>query len=723
MKNIFIFYLLILVNFYHSQNLMWAKQFAGNNSQVYPEAVTTDQNGNVLTTGIFVGFADFDPGPGNAYLSSTFPTSNNPQYTDIFVSKLNLAGLHQWAWNFRKVGGTGSGGGEAVCTDAAGNVYVTGFFSGSVNFEPTFTTNYVLTAFGSSDIFVLKLDPNGNFVWAVQMGGTSGESGLSIAVDPTGNVYTTGSFSGVSDFNPGTGTYTLSAVGGEDIFISKLDPSGNFLWAKSMGDISNDKGATLVLDNSSNVAVAGIFYGTVDFNPGPGTYTLSSVVGTIDAFFMKLDNNGNFMWAKQIAGSATDNINAMALDSPGNIYLAGAFNSVADFDPGPSTYTLNSYGSSDIFVSKYDASGNFIWTSRMGGPSGEEAYGITLNPSGEIFTTGAFLTICDFDPGVGTYTLSPTSLSQDIFLSRLSATGGFVSAKRIGGTGTEWGKKITADISGDIIFTGHFAWGTGIDFDPGPGTYTIASVSDDGFVTKFSDCITPATITAVPSNTLICSGQSLTITASGASTYTLYHGNTIGAIQIVTPTVSTVYTLIGTNSVNCKDAKSFNIIVNPSGTVTTVSSNSVLCSGQTATLTATGAYTFTWSTASNSSSISVTPTVSTTYTVIGTNSSGCSYLCTFTQSVSPCTGFDNYITSNQNLILISPNPNVGDFLISSVTDLDLMIINETGQLVSVILLNNANNRQKHVYDLASGMYFIVGNTELGIIRQKIIVIK
>src|SRR5690606_29098604 len=119
------------------------------------------------------------------------------------------------------------------------------------------------------DIFVSKLDPNGNFLWAKQMGGTDNDQGISITVDTSGNIYTTGIFRNTVDFDPGAGVYNLTAVVGNDIFISKLDANGNFLWAKQMGSGGNTRSNSIVLDTNGNIYTTGIFQSTADFDPGP----------------------------------------------------------------------------------------------------------------------------------------------------------------------------------------------------------------------------------------------------------------------------------------------------------------------------------------------------------------------------------------------------------------------------------------------------------------------
>ena len=236
----------------------------------------------------------------------------------------------------------------SVVTDAPGNVYTTGQFDGTVDFDPGPGT-YYLTSW-SVDMFISKLDPNGNLVWVKQMGGNTVQDicvGTSIALDASGNIYTKGDFKGVIDFDPGTGTSILNSLGLTNIFVSKLDASGNFVWAKQIGGnvsqyVSAQGGKTIALDALGNVYFVGEFKGTVDFDPGPGVYNLTSAFPlnwwAEDVYVSKLDPNGNFVWAKQMAG--TVNVSGswgtgIALDDSANVYTTGSIDGTVDFDPGP----------------------------------------------------------------------------------------------------------------------------------------------------------------------------------------------------------------------------------------------------------------------------------------------------------------------------------------------------------------------------------------------------
>ncbi len=201
-----------------------------------------------------------------------------------------------------------------------------------------------------------KLDASGNFVWAKQMGVTGSSGGTSITIDGLGNVYTLGGFGGTVDFDPGASTFNLTSAGSNDIFVSKLDISGNFVWAKKMGGNNFDWGTSMVIDGSSNIYTTGKFVGTADFDPGAGIYNLTSSSGNADIFVSKLDASGNFIWARQMAGAGISNSigTSIALDGSSNIYTTGYFEATIDFDSGAGTFNLTSMGNDDIFVHKMD---------------------------------------------------------------------------------------------------------------------------------------------------------------------------------------------------------------------------------------------------------------------------------------------------------------------------------------------------------------------------------
>jgi len=382
----------------------------------------------------------------------------------VFIIQHSYGQAPKWLWAKAIGGYWGSDAGQSMTVDASGNVYTSGHFEGgTVDFDPG-AGIFNLTNDGNAFIFISKLDPSGNFVWAKAIGGFWS---YSIALDASNNIYITGVFNHTADFDPGAGTYNLTSAGWDDIFISKLDSLGNFVWAKRIGGANYDRGSSIAVDPASgDVYITGTFQGTLDFDPGPGTYNLA----TGGVFISKLDAFGNFVWAKRIGGgSFYDRGQSIALDVFSNVYTAGTFyQGTADFDPGPGVFNLTSVGISSTFISKLNSSGNFVWAKQFEGAS-LNCLGID-HASGDIYTTGGFNGMVDFDPGVGVFNL--TAIRDGSFISKLNSSGNFVWAKAI--DGISYSLAITVDpASRNVYTTGSF--GGTVDFDPGPGIFNLFS--------------------------------------------------------------------------------------------------------------------------------------------------------------------------------------------------------------------------------------------------------
>jgi Ca2+-binding RTX toxin-like protein len=373
-----------------------------------------------------------------------------------------------------QLGGTDYEQGSALATDDAGNVYTTGNFYGTTDFDPGPGT-FNLTSKGFSDVFVSKLDKNGKFVWAKAFGGAYVERGYSIAVDKAGNVYTTGIFEQTADFDPGPGKLNLTSKGDFDSFVSKLDSSGNFQWAKAFGGTYDDGGEGITVDGSGNVFSVGYFQDTVDFDPGAGKLLLNSGNG-YGIYVSKLNADGNIGWAKAFVSDDFLNAGyAIATDKSGYVYTTGNFSGNTDFDPGVDEFILTTNGSRNVFVSKLDNDGNFVWAKSLGGTSDESGQGIAVDDSGNVLTTGYFQNKADFDPGPGVFNL--VSGFEGAFVSKLDNAGNFVWAKSFTGELFTGGNDIAVDGLGSVYTTGYFE--KTVDFNPGAGIFKLSTVGSD----------------------------------------------------------------------------------------------------------------------------------------------------------------------------------------------------------------------------------------------------
>lgn len=258
------------------------------------------------------------------------------------------------------------------------------------------------------------------------------------------------------------------------IIISVSAQITDLHWVKSMGDINNDSGSSLVIDNSDNIYTTGLFRGIVDFDPGVGVYNLTAAPeDRADIFISKLDKDGNLLWAKSFGGVNNNEGRSIVIDSHGNVYSTGKFSGITDFDPGPNTYNITSSGWwDDTYISKLDSNGHFVCAKSFGGTGSVESYSISIDNHDNVYTTGRFSGTVDFDSGENIFNL--TAYYSDTFISKLDTNGNFVWAKSMEGTNSNSGSSIAIDSNNNVYTTGSFY--DNVDFDPEEGTYNLSSV-------------------------------------------------------------------------------------------------------------------------------------------------------------------------------------------------------------------------------------------------------
>ncbi|MBN2018146.1 MAG: SBBP repeat-containing protein [Candidatus Cloacimonetes bacterium] len=414
--------------------------------------ITIDADGNLYTTGRFEGTADF----------GSYTLISNGE-SDIFVAKMDADG--NWI-RASKAGGASSESGIKIKIDSAGNSFITGSFEGIATFGSS-----TLYSSGMEDIYVAKLDADGNWLWATQVGGDNVDIGNAITIDDAGNCYVTGSFRSNS-VNFGSYTLTNSNVGDlhSDIFVAKINANGYWQWAAQAGGIQGEVTTGIAIDGVGNLYMTGYFTHTAEF----GYFSLTSA-GWEDIFVAKMDVNGNWLWVTQATGTNEDEGLEIVIDDSGNSYVTGTFKSnTINFGP----YTLTSSGSYvyDIFVAKVNVNGNWQWATQAGGAIHDKGYGITIDNAGNNYVTGRFMSNATF----GSYSLT-SSGDYDIFIAKMDVNGNWQQATRAGGNGGDAGKSITIDNTENCYVIGNYCETANF------GTHSITSNGDsDIFVAKFS---------------------------------------------------------------------------------------------------------------------------------------------------------------------------------------------------------------------------------------------
>ncbi len=537
-----LFSLSINISFTQNVQFEWVKQI----SEVHWEkatSITVDNTGNVYTTGDFGHTIDFDPGPGVFNLSS-------PNRTSAFITKYNSAGNFIWAVKLEGVDVSGL----SIRVDNYGNVYTAGHFYAPADFDPG-PGVYNITN-GSRNYFS-KLDPSGNFIWAKGVG--EGFTNItSMEIDGNGNVYSIGSFGVTMDFDPGPGSFTMSSFpGSTEIFILKLDTNGNFVWAKKLDETynSDSEPGKIAIDLYDNVLITGVFGGTLDFDPGPNLYLLTNT--SDNAFTIKLNTSGELVWCKHNESLyGTSHSMSIATDNFGNVYTGGVFWGGIDFDPSSQVYLIS--GFSDSYIQKLSPSGEFIWAKSIGDSilAQTRLVDIAVDNSNDVYATGTFYLTVDFDPGPGIFPLSAVTIGfKDIFILKLDNSGDFQWAKSIAGLKNDITYSIAIDNEKSVLTTGTFE--NIADFDPALPIVNLSSAGfGDIFIHKMSICT---------------SSTYSNLMATSCNSYTLNNQ---------TFTNSGIYTQIITNSIGCDSVITLNLtILSPSQTVTVSACDSYLWNG------------------------------------------------------------------------------------------------------------------------------------------------
>jgi hypothetical protein len=790
------------VKFNPNGSRIWGTYFGGAQSDQI-NSCAVDTAGNIVIAGTT-----------SSYTNIASPGSHQTNYVSNdncgFLGKFDANGVRQWSTYYGGVSSSGNG----CCTDVSGNVYIcgsAGYSNGTLIATPgshQFTTN------AGGNGYLAKFDPAGVRLWGTYYGESfnyvstyCGFSGNACCTDATGNVFLTGTYYG-------TGTNSLISTpgchqpvfggtlvpSGKDALLVKFTSGGTRLWATYYGSQGDEEATSCVTDSNGNIYMGGyagnnIATGTIIATPGAHQVTNQ---GYENGFLVKFNSSGTRQWGTYYGGGSAyggDRIADCAIDAFDNVYFTGQTETyISGGSPsGTAVATVGCYQDTlggfpygliqyDAYLAKFNSTGQRVWGTFYGGPSGEVGCGCATDLFGHVFLCG----------NAGGSTL------------RVASPGSFQSSNAGGNSDAFLVKfdQCTAAPAQPLAFSGPslVCSGKPATFYTPPAYaanfYTLTSPGN-GFAFSYSNTITISPLTSgvftlvagnacgaspqqtlfvnvTPSPTLVlnsgavCPGQSFTIVASGASTYTYSSG------PIITPSSTNSYTVAGTNTLGCSNYSVTTITVNPNPVITVnsgsiclgqsftinaagaftytyssgtniiapasntvvnvtgtsafgcvssntatstvfvnplpalnvVSTNPQICAGEAATLHVSGAVSYSWDSGVSGDSLVISPGISTTYTISGTDANGCTSSATFFQGVDACLGISQTSSGlQQGGFKLYPNPAEEIIYIELGAMAQVRIVNTIGQYLfsetlrpGVQLINTA--------DWAKGIYLI-----------------
>ncbi len=694
---------LFIVKYDSNGNVLWAKSATGNGSDgAY--GITIDINGNVYVVGSFMSQTlNF----GNGF------TLTNLQFTDIFIAKYDTNGNIIWV---KREGTFNDEWAKCVTTDTSGNLYVTGFFYGTlITFGSTTLFNSGTNGNGPADIFIVKYDANGNVIWAKSAGGNDYDECNAISLDRNGNLYIAGDF-GSTRIRFGTDTCYNSndSIGDStyNIFLAKYDSNGNVIWAQSIKGSKNGYANGVKADAAGNVYLTGYFESdSIAFR----TNELLSQGFPWNMFLAKLDSSGNAIWLRSGYGDNAVFAYGLDIDNNGNAYVAGNIDGT--------TITLDTITLTNInhngYIAKYDNNGNINWVKAVYwiGPSS-----LILDNNKNIYTTGECGTTFSLDNIIVT---NPNGGTADVFLAKLQqcffaqpvvssnnstvlcqghslilssnyihdnlwSTGdttqsitinsaGNYSVRYTNATGCSDLSSLTsvsvipnAALTGAYSFcqgdstiltssnANSYLWNTGDTTQSivvnSSGIFSVSVINNGCYSTSVNIYVTENQLPVIRANTtepIICDSQQTICYGAGTATSYSWTGGITNGVSFA-PSTTSSYTVTGIDNNGCSNTSSVTVTVNPLPIVTV--NSPTICAGQTASLTGNGATSYTWSVGADSTGVNTanaTPMVTTTYTVTGT-SLGCTGTAISTVTVDCTVGVNE--SSDKTNITISPNP-------------------------------------------------------------------
>lgn len=447
----------LLANFLSAEAQFLVKAGGLNQDEVLD--IASDAAGNSYITGYFGSSLSF---PNSISVSSS-------GLSDIFLVKTDASGQVLWAV---KAGGSADERGNAVCVDAVGNVYITGYFQGTATFGAT-----SLTSAGAQDIFVAKYTSAGLLAWVRRAGGSNADISNGIAVDASGNVFISGEIKGNVDF----GAVNLTAQG-SDAFVCKYDPSGTVLWAKNGAGPDNSRGLDLAVDAAGNVYGIGQFSNDITFDVAQANNILNAV------YLVKFDASGAEQWFRKIGGAASNIAYSIDVDASSNVYLTGDFTGNLVFFPNTGSPLTNPYANR-IFIAKYNSSGSLQWSKAAGSSNELSSKKIAVGGGGQVYIGGFYkCTLSEYATVYGESTFNSVGF-KDGFVAQYDQNGGFVWARNIGGNQDDYVTGVAPSLSNMPYVSAVFVDNIFVPYDASAGyQYNGLNIKDTTVSTAASYC-------------------------------------------------------------------------------------------------------------------------------------------------------------------------------------------------------------------------------------------
>ncbi|MFN5365488.1 MAG: SBBP repeat-containing protein, partial [Bacteroidota bacterium] len=634
--------------------MQWATYYGGTNLEIGYSVAVTDA-GDVYLTGFTNSTA------GIASTGAYDVTYGGAGLRDAFLAKFNSSGARQWGTYY---GGAGNDEGYSLGLASDGSVYLAGTTSSTADIATTGTYNG-----GTSDAFLVKFTSAGTRTWGIYYGGAGADeyNGMSIDRVDNNNVYLSGCTNSTSGIAMGGSPWQPTLGGGTDAFVAKFDPTGTNMWGTYFGGTGDDCGFATAIDKAGDIYMVGRTASNT------GISTTNARAGLEDGFIAKFVNTGNRTWGRYFGGPAKDEGYFVAVDGTNGVYVSGYTESSTGINSSGITGFTAYSGAGDAMAAKFDNTGTPVWSTYYGGTGADYGYGIAVDGKGDVYLAGqlassitmtggadntygggggdAFLSKVD-ESSCPIFTAAPANVTvtSESTCTSCMLSGGVITAPT--GTPCPYGSTLQYAVSTD----GGTTYGTWTSTAP---TYdqtnaisvktrcncdfdnTLSSSESTPVATVPGVCTPPTpSVSAAegsgnaPNDGIICSGDQVTLNASGGVSYAWDNGSA-GPSIMVSPTATTTYTVTATAANGCTATATSTVTVNPLPTpmitVNEMSGNTPndgsICSGASFTLTAsTSPASYVWNTTPNQTTqttTALTPTVTTTYSVTVTDPNSC----------------------------------------------------------------------------------------------------